>query len=545
VKVVVCYKSDPAGARDRFTSLLPIGTVALHAFLRREGVDSLLANFSSFSWKWIESFLRRERPEIIAISQFTHNRHETIRLAELVRKSLPGALVVLGGPHATHRWREQLLRYSSIDAIVVGEGEATLLDLVGDTGSKGKGIAGTAVLEDGTPVLNPPRPLITGLDILPFPSEYLDVAPGVDPRAQGEFITTSRGCFCSCRFCSSPDFWGSKIRFRSPRSMVDDIRSIRDRYGLIYFSFRDDTFTVDRRRVIEFCRLLLEEKVYILWSCQSRVNAVDDEMLLWMRRAGCESIQYGIESGSERMLRLLGKGIEVPQMEYAAAAARNAGIRVSVYLITGIPGEDENDLSDTLRLLDRLKPHDGQVSPLAYFPGTALFRDASSSGEIPADIFESSTEPGVYARNDAFSLRSRERLLRRLEHLSAQAEFSWLELAAQESRTGFCHAGRIAAGERAEAEGDLRKAEAAYTAITEKQPSNPWGWLLLAELRMSTERCREALEAYRRLIEAVPAHLPGYDAAADAALAAGDGPEADRLRRKGRELAAGNKKGEA
>ena len=185
------------------------------------------------------------------------------------------------------------------------------------------------------------------MDSLPLPAASFENAIGVDVRRQLEFIITSRGCPASCSFCSSPRFWGKTLRFRSPRAIIDEIRYIRDKYGLIYFSIRDDTFTSDRKRVVEFCRLLLQEKIYILWNCQSRVNAVDEEILCWMKRAGCECVQFGVESGSKRVLMSLGKGITPEQVKRAALATRRVGIHFSIYLITGVPGETEEDLKET------------------------------------------------------------------------------------------------------------------------------------------------------------------------------------------------------
>src|SRR6185369_1144429 len=151
---------------------------------------------------------------------------------------------------------------------------------------------------------------------------YLDRSIGLDPELQSEFIVTTRGCPSDCFFCSSPDFWGRKVRFRSPEAIVEEILFIREKYGLIYFSIRDDTFTADRRRVLEFCSLLLKKEANIIWNCQSRVTAIDKELAIAMKRAGCECIQLGVESGSPRILRLLGKKITPAQIEQACAIIR-------------------------------------------------------------------------------------------------------------------------------------------------------------------------------------------------------------------------------
>ena len=138
---------------------------------------------------------------------------------------------------------------------------------------------------------------------------------------------------------------------------MDEIKYIRDRYGLIYFSIRDDTFTADRERAIDFCRLLLAERVFVVWNCQSRVNYVDEELLGWLKRAGCECVQLGVETGSPRLLRELGKAIRPEQTIRAADAVRRVGLNLSIYLITGIPGETDLELQETLaaQIYDRVR----------------------------------------------------------------------------------------------------------------------------------------------------------------------------------------------
>ena len=374
-----------AGEDDPFLSLLPVGVGSLVAMLRAAGIEAKAANFIGLALEEIRPVLNAERPDLLGISVMTHNRHDSVRLAELAKELNPACFVVFGGPHATHRYREILATYPAVDAVVLGEGEETLRELAETLTRDRQAVspASEALPSAAVPAssLTPPRTPVTVLDALPPAYAGFEGGINIDLRHQLEFLITSRGCPASCSFCSSPRFWGKSLRFRSPRNMVDEIRTIRDRYGLIYFSIRDDTFTADRTRVIEFCRLLLEERLFILWNCQSRVSAVDEEMLLWMRRAGCDCIQYGVESGSPALLKTLGKRTTPEQAVQAAELTRRVGIRLSIYLITGMPGETEQELRETLSHLEAVKADDGQVSPLAYYPGTRLFEEAVTSGK--------------------------------------------------------------------------------------------------------------------------------------------------------------------
>lgn len=526
MQILLAYKAHAGGAKDPFASLLPVGLGSLNAFLRKEGYRSRLANFSRYTWREIAGLIAASPPAILGISQFTHNRFDSLRLARLTKEINPSCFVVLGGPHATHRFREVLSQNDSIDAVVLGEGEETFCELVGCLKRKGgdepDSVRGIAYRHAGSLVVTPPREPLADLDALPFSAACFDDAIGVDIHRQLEYLITSRGCPASCRFCSSPRFWGKTLHFRSPKSIVDEIKFIRDRYGLIYFSIRDDTFTADRKRVLDFCRLLLQEKVYILWNCQSRVNAVDEEILFWMKRAGCECIQFGVESGSSKVLRTLGKSITPEQIRKAAECTRRAGIHLSLYLITGIPGETEEDVQETLVLLDTLKASDGQVSPLAYYPGTALFEQGVNSGAVGPDLFESDKREAFFARSDPLVESSTKALLARLARVAERTRFSRADYLAQKKALGYCHATNIMAGETFESESKWRMAEAEYHEIIIREPENPWGWLMLGELYAREGNAMHARQAFYKVLQAVPAHAPAFSCLGELSRLEGD-----------------------
>jgi len=541
MKALICSVYDAGGA-DPFLSLLPVGVGSLVACLRRAGMEAKAANLIGLPPDAIRKILVTERPDLLGVSVMTHNRHDSVRLAELAKALHPGCFVVFGGPHASPLCRETLAAYPAVDAVIMGEGEETLKELA-EMRARGEEcnfhqVRGLAFRHGAKVVVTPLRPPIADLDLLPPAHEGFIGGINIDPRRQMEFLITSRGCPAECTFCSSPNFWGKSLRFRSPRNMVAEIRAIRDRYGLIYFSIRDDTFTSDRTRVIEFCRLLLKERLFILWNCQSRVSAVDEEMLLWMRRAGCDCIQYGVESGSPALLATLGKRITAEQIVLAAETTRGVGIRLSIYLMTGIPGETEQELRETLRLLEAVKADDGQVSPLAFYPGTRLFTEAVRRSEVPTDIFECSTDEALYVRRDPFVLSATKRLLRKIESVVRTQRYRSEASAAIRRRTGYCHAGNIAVGELLAAEGDFSAAEQQYQEISRREPDNPWGWLLLGELWRENGQTGKAIMAFQRLTELLPSHLPAWETLATLLGKSGARTEARLCRERVRELTA-------
>jgi len=524
MKVLLTYKSHPEGADDPFTSLLPAGLLYLDAVLRQAGHQTTLANLSGLSWDRVRRIVKRFRPGVLGISQFTHNRVESLRLARLAKELDPGCFVVLGGPHATHACLELLDGHSEIDAVVLGEGEVTFVELLDKLANKEElsGVAGIAYRKGGRGVKGAPRPPIADLDLLPLAGAEPGQSIGVDYRRQLEFVITSRGCPASCLFCSSPLFWGRGVRFRSPRSVVEEIRLLKERFGLLYFSFRDDTFTADRGRVLEICRLLEEEKLRILWNCQSRVTAVDEEMLVAMKRAGCECIQFGVESGSAAMLKVLGKRILPANVERAAAAVRRVGINLSVYLITGIPGEGEDDLQQTVRLIDRIRPQDGQVSPLVYYPGTQLFAKAVRAETVPAALFEQERGEGFLVRKDPFVERARLAILKALARAGSKGRYSQQEFARQRQLLGYCFVTEMLCAEALEAQGDWGGALDLYRAMVRSEPENPWGYLLLGAIQARLGDLPSARAAYLELLRLVPRHLPALLALGEIALAAGE-----------------------
>ena len=481
----------------------------MHACLKEAGFDAVLANFSGWSDADIRHYLADLRPDVAGISQWTHNRHAALDLAGLVREVNPGCMVIMGGAHATFCYAEILGKSSPVDCVVLGEGEETLLEIVRhrNAGGAWRAVNGIAYLSDGEVVCTPPRAPLSDLDKLPMAAGFLEQSVGVDIPLQSEFVLTARGCPSACYFCSSPKFWQRKVRFRSPARIVEEMTFIRDRYGLIYFSLRDDTFTADRARTIEFCRLLIEGRVGILWNCQSRVNALDEELLLWMKRAGCECIQLGVESGSPRILSRLGKTITPAQVEHAAGLIRHVGINLSVYLISDVPGETEGDLRETIELVKRIRPDDGYVSPLAYFPGTRMFEEAVVAGQIDRNVFERDGQAAVYAVGKPG--RNSRRIL---QCLGRVAPHDALRFKRQKELLGYCYVTNVLAGEFYRQRGDYREAEIEFREITEREPDNPWGWYLLGDLYAESGKSGLARDCYRTVCEIVPQHGPSRQA---------------------------------
>lgn len=509
MKIILAYLSGLSNRNDPYISLVPTGLCYLHACLREAGHDSVLVNFSGWSTRQIEQTLLAVKPDMVGISQWTHNRHSSFDLARKCRRLFPESAIVMGGGHATFCYEELLTEESPVDCVVLGEGELTLLELAERVTRRTDwhDIDGIAFRREGKVFVTARRAPLTDLDQLPLPARYLPHSIGVDMELQPEFVVTARGCPSSCFFCSSPAFWGKKVRFRSAQAIVDEIMYIRKQFGLIYYSIRDDTFTADRKRAQEFCEALIDCRADILWNCQSRVTAIDLELSILMKRAGCECVQFGIESGSPRILRQLGKNITPAQIERACAIIREAGINLSIYLISDTPGETADDLGQTIKLIQRIRPDDGYVSPLAYYPGTRLLSDAISAGVSDKNIFVGTRENALYVTGKPG--RTSTRLL---NELSENRGHDPSRFKKQKELLGYCYTTNILAGELYRQAGTYCSAEKEFREITVRQPDNPWGWFLLGELYAEMGKDLNAGECYGKVLEIVPRHGPSRTA---------------------------------
>jgi radical SAM superfamily enzyme YgiQ (UPF0313 family) len=484
LRVLLAYRCSAEGRSSPFERLLPVGLCSLAAVLRRRGHDVSLANYSDASRAEIERHLLATRPDVVGISVFTFNRSASFDLARTARRLLPAAAVVAGGPHASHLHASVLAEHPEIDYVVIGEGEETLARLLdrlaaGEDVGELPGLAwrdGGALRSSGWP-----EP-IDDLDRLPFPFEGFR-GYGVDPRTQFMILVTSRGCPARCAFCNTPQYWGSRIRFHSVDHVLAELHALRERFGLLEVSFRDDTFTVDRRRVLELCRRMTEEGLGFLWDCQSRVNAVDEDRLVAMRRAGCVHIQYGVESGSPRMLKRLAKGIDVAEIERAARATRRAGIEFSVYLISGVEGEEEEDLAATEALLRRIRPHGAVVSPLALFPGTALWEDWKRRHGLDESAWGAGGREAIYVRQEEpASAAAIERIGRLVSSEAKKNAYDLADLRDQRQRIGDCHALDLAEAALLLKRRRPDEARRVLEGLARREPRNPWAPLELGRL---------------------------------------------------------------
>jgi len=327
----------------------PIGLHSVAAVLRESQHDVEVVNCckSGMGSESIPEILKNRKPQVIGFSILNGNRWGAIEMARAAKQIVPKVKIVFGGIGAHFLWEHFLNHFPEIDYIVLGEGEYSFLNLIRFLESGGDGnpadLTGVAFRTEGKAIRTTLPEPIADLDALPIPADYFHY----------QHLSSSRGCTWQCAFCGSPKFWGERIRWRSPEHFVREVEVLYQK-GIRFFYFSDDTFTMRKDRAIEICKRMIEKDLKITWFAVSRVNYVNEEVLFWMRKAGCLQISYGIESGSEKIREALNKQIKTGHIKKAFALTTKYGILARAYFIYGSHGETWATIHETIDLMHEI-----------------------------------------------------------------------------------------------------------------------------------------------------------------------------------------------
>lgn len=342
---------------------IPLGLLTIKAYIKSEAdvmiVDptllikkgALCAN-SSFYASFAE-YLQRLNADLYAFSTKAGSYIQTITVAETLKQCCPTKLVALGGPQASV-CDVATMETCNIDFIIRGEGEKPFL-MLAKALSEGSSICNIPSLtfKDHR---NPDVDRIVNLDDLPLPeyeeyrnyySDYLKGKPEYDIQSYVP-IDSGRGCPSACKFCYSPAMWKKKCRMKSAERLFEEVKYLYDTFDVTSVFFTEDNFTVNKKRTTRFCELLFSSGINVSWSCYSRIDTVDRETILSMKKAGCRQIYYGVESGSENILKLLGKKYSTAEANSIISYSVNCGIAVTASYIIGFTEETERDIVETL-----------------------------------------------------------------------------------------------------------------------------------------------------------------------------------------------------
>ena len=376
-------------------SAVPMGLYYVGAMLRANGyaVDILNGYNLGRAPHRIYHVLGEKRPDVVGFSILHANRWGGIDIARMAKKVNPNVTVVFGGVGATFLWEHFLTHFPQIDYVVRGEGEHSFLELIRFLEQEKKGppahIPGLAFRKTGIPYKTMDREPVADLDSLPMPADHFTF----------QHISLTRGCPAGCTFCGSPAFWKRRVRFHSADYFVTQMERLREK-GITFFFVSDDTFTLKRELVMDICRRIIEGRLNIVWVAISRVDCVDEEMLGWMRRAGCTQISYGVESGSQEIRDLYRKRISEAAICRAFDLTVRAGIMARAYFIYGAPGESDQTIDESLALIRKIRPLSAIFYILDLFPGTALYEDFKRRTGTTDDIWLERVEDMLYFETD-------------------------------------------------------------------------------------------------------------------------------------------------
>jgi radical SAM superfamily enzyme YgiQ (UPF0313 family) len=334
---------------------------------------------------------KKEEAEVIFMETTTPSieaDYESLRAL----KHATGATIIVAGPHATYFHKTVLEDCPAIDIVIRHEFDTKIAPVISNLADLG-GISGITYRKGGGIVDNNDGSLAQDLDMLPFPDRevipwqwYLEAWYSRKPFMN---MMTSRGCPYHCAFCLWPQsMYGHKQRFRGLDNVFAEIHDLVDRYGLKEINIDDGTFTTNKKRVVEFCQRLRSERFDLIWTCNGRVDNLDDEMLVEMKKSGCKMIRLGVESGSQDVLDKIKKGLTLEQIEHGMRLVKKHGIQALGGFMFGFPYDSKETVEQTLSFAKKLSPDQVQFSICMGYPGTSLYEYAKERGLVVAESFK-------------------------------------------------------------------------------------------------------------------------------------------------------------
>jgi radical SAM superfamily enzyme YgiQ (UPF0313 family) len=381
-----------------------LGLAYIGAYLNKHLPDvdvTLIDTTHHPSLGYLRNRLAASKPDVAAIYADTMMFEDAVKVAFACKEH--GIRVILGGPHPTIA-PEQTLSVSAVDAVCIGEGERTAKEYVACVLEDGnlENVKGIWFKRNGDVIRNPPRPYIEDLDDLPFPAvglyeteRYIKGFVQLEsyrPNMRGMSIIASRGCPFRCGHCQPTLslLFGPRARIRSPRNVVDEILHLKARYRLEAFYFQDDTLTVFKGWIREFCTLLIEEQVGMTWACNTRADTCDGELLALMSRAGLVKVKVGIESVTDRIRNgMYNKNVSLRQVDLLIREARSIGVQVAGFFMLGAPTETVEEINDTIRYAVRSDLVEANFSITTALPRTGLWDASREQGwKLPERLDE-------------------------------------------------------------------------------------------------------------------------------------------------------------
>jgi len=389
--ILVCPSFELAGGERSIS--YPVGLATLGAVLEKEGHSVDVLDLSDIAWEeakvTVKETIEKQKPDIVGISNMCTNRVSSFELIKLTKEINPNIKILMGGAHPTLMYK-QLLDNFPIDYIIVGEGEKTTPELIRNIENKSpffRGIKGIAFKSDREIIFTGNRDKMNSeeLDKLPFPNH--SYFKSKINKYGVAYIASSRGCPFNCIFCSSSQYWGRCRTQRSASNILSEIKHLKQQFPeLKSLYFVDDEFICDKKRIMGLCDMMIKEKINLTWECLGRATSISEELVKHMKQAGCTKIKIGIETGSEKLLKSINKGVTTQQIIKASKIIQKCGVIVSAFLIVGFPGEDKDTVKETIALLKEIKIV-GEPAILQIYPGTELYDYCKEKGYLTDEFW--------------------------------------------------------------------------------------------------------------------------------------------------------------
>jgi radical SAM superfamily enzyme YgiQ (UPF0313 family) len=372
----------------------PLGLLYIAGYLEENSNHNIMvidSQVEKLDYDSLRARISSANPDVVGLTTMTLTLIDVIKTVSLVKEINKDIIIVLGGPHV-HLFPEETISLKGVNYLVLGEGEEAfkeLLDYV-DNVSQLRKIQGLVFKDNGNIINTGIRPPIKNLDKLPFPTRHLIPYKKYNSLlSKGKITTTiitSRGCPFKCTFCDRPHL-GKKFRARSAKNIVDEIEECTN-MGIYEYLFYDDTFTLNKERAIDVCKEIIRRKLNIGWDIRTRVDTINEELIKYLKMAGCRGIHYGVEAGTEKVLKILDKGVSVNQAMRAFNLTKKYKIPILAYFMIGNPAETRADIESTFKAMRMLKPDYVHLTILTPFPGTEIYFDGLKRGIIKEDYWK-------------------------------------------------------------------------------------------------------------------------------------------------------------
>jgi anaerobic magnesium-protoporphyrin IX monomethyl ester cyclase len=420
-----------------FDPMPPLGLAWIAAVIREHGYHVRLVDEQVESLD-VSQLVQEMRPSLVLLGGTSHSRFHAFAHAATIKAIHPSATIIYGGPHASFTADDTLSHIPSIDIVVHGEGEQTILDIIrwkeagADIRSLDK-IEGLAFRKNGNVISTGWRRFNDDLDALPFPAR--DLLPIERYKMSLDYlglpalhVMTARGCPFRCSFCSASQMYNHCYAMRNPKLVVDEIETLVQRYNIKGLKIFDSTFTINKRHVHHFCKELKERGLTMPWECEIRVGTVDRSLLELMQDAGCYYVDIGVESADQDILDNMDKNIRIDDVERLLSWCNDLGLLTKVFFTVGHIGETYENGKKTIRFIRKNRKHMtliGYNPGIRIYPGTRVAAYALENGLYPAGFcwskpYENRDNQRLYLANSNIPLLLQPRMgiqeLRKLRH---------------------------------------------------------------------------------------------------------------------------------